>query len=177
MGGLPETMVRDLSRRTTVSLKEFLASEAEKLRSEQTEALTKRQEWIASVGRLLDRIKDWLAEADPRGILMIEEAPLRLSQQGVGTYEIPILTIGLGPREVRVKPVARFVAAPLRVTGRMQVPRAYGRVDMTNGLDRYMIFRVQMEPDDRWTIIEENGPLMKPFDQDSFESAFKSLLE
>jgi hypothetical protein len=172
------TKSRPSSRRTIVaSLKEFLASEAEKLRSEQSEALTKRAEWIAVVDRLLAQIKDWLGQADTQRILMIDEAPLRLSEQGLGTYEIPSLTIGLGTREVRIKPVARFVAAPLRVTGRMHVPRADGRVDMTNGLDRYMIFRTQQEPDDRWTIIEEDGPLMKPFDRKSFESALKSLLE
>ncbi len=163
--------------RTNVSLKEFLASEAEKLRGEQAEALTKRQEWVASVDRLLARIKEWLAEADARRILMIDESPIRIGERGLGTYEIPALTIGMGTREVRIKPIARFVAAPLRVAGSLQVPRAYGRVDMTNGLDRYMIFRVDMDPDDRWTIFEENGPLMKPFDRDSFESAFKSLLE
>jgi hypothetical protein len=159
------------------SLKEFLASEAEKLRSEQAEALTKRAEWIAAVERLLGQIKDWLGQADPERILRIDEAPLRIGEQGLGTYEIPGLTIGLGTREVRIKPVARHVLAPLRVTGRMHVPRAYGRVDLTNGLDRFMIFRTAKEPDDRWTIIEEDGPLMKPFDRDSFESAFQSLLE
>jgi hypothetical protein len=159
------------------SLKEFLESEADKLRSEQAAALTKREEWIASVTRLLAQIKDWLAQADTKRILMLDEAPLRLSEQGLGTYETPGLTIGLGTREVRIKPVARHVLAPLRVTGRMPVPRAYGRVDMTNGLDRYLIFRTAKEPDDHWTIIQEDGPLMEPFDQESFEAALKSLLE
>jgi hypothetical protein len=171
-------VTRVLTRRTIVaSLKEFLESEAEKLRSEQSEALTKREEWIAAVDRLLAQIKAWLAQADTKGILMIDGSPIRIGERGLGTYEIPALTIGMGTREVRIKPIARVVAAPLRETGRMPVPRAYGRVDMTNGLDRYMIFRTWKDPDDRWTIIEENGPLMEPFDQGSFESAFQSLLE
>jgi hypothetical protein len=160
-----------------VSLKEFLASEAEKLRSEQAEALTKRQEWVASVDRLLDRIKEWLAEADPRRILMIEEAPLRLSEQGLGTYVIPSLTIGLGPREVRIKPVARFVATPMRSTGVIFVPRVHGRVDMTDGLDKYLIFRVETDPQDRWSIIKQESSRLEPFDEDSFSSALMGLLE
>jgi hypothetical protein len=159
------------------SLKEFLESAAEKLRSEQAAALTKRQEWIAAVERLLAQIKEWLGQADTQRILRIDEAPLRIGEQGLGTYEIPALTIGLGPSEVRIKPVARYVAAPLRSTGIIQVPRAYGRVDMTNGLDRYMIFRTEMDPDDRWVMIEQNEPLMEQFDRKSFESALKSLLE
>jgi hypothetical protein len=159
------------------SLKEFLASEAEKLRSEQSEGLTKREEWIAAVDRLLGQIKDWLGQADTKQILMIDESPLRLREQGIGTFEMPSLTIGLGPREVHVKPVARHALAPLRSSDMTHLPRAYGRVDMTNGLDRYMIFRTEREPEDRWTIVEQNGPLVKPFDQYSFESAFQSLLE
>ena len=64
-----------------MSLKEYLASEAEKLRSEQSDAMKKREEWVASVGRLLAQIKEWLREADSRRILTIEEAPLRLREQ------------------------------------------------------------------------------------------------
>jgi len=159
------------------SLKEFLESEAEKLRSEQAAALTERQEWIAAVERLFAQIKEWLAQADTKRILMIDESPIRIAERGLGTYEIPALTIGLGTREACIKPVARHVAAPLRSTGSIQVPRAYGRVDMTNGLDRYMIFRTELEPDDRWIIIEQNEPLMEWFDRNSFEIALKSLLE
>ena len=159
------------------SLKEFLESEAEKLRSEQAAALTERQEWIAAVERLLAQTKEWLGEADTKRILMVEETPIRIAERGLGTYEIPALTIGLGTREVRIKPVARHVLAPLRVTGRFQVPRAYGRVDMTNGLDRFMIFRTELEPGDHWIITEEDEPLLERFERESFDSAFQSLLK
>jgi hypothetical protein len=167
-----------LTRRTIVaSLKEFLEAEAEKLRTEQAEALSKRQEWIATVSRLLSQIKVWLDQADTQRILMIEEAPLRLSEQGLGTYEIPSLTIGLGPREVRVKPIARYAATPLRSTGVIFIPRVHGRVDMTDGLNKYLIFRVETEPTDRWSIIKQDSSLLEPFDQDSFASALKGMLE
>ncbi len=159
------------------SLKEFLAGEAEKLRTEQSEAMTKREEWIAAVDRLLTQIKDWLQQADEGGILMIKETSFPISEQGMGTYEIGSLTLGLGPREVRVKPVARFVAAPLRSNGMIQVPRAYGRVDMTNGLEKYLILRTEKEPADRWTVIGQDSSRIERFDRSSFESAFKSLLE
>jgi hypothetical protein len=166
------------NRRSIVaSLKEFLTSEAEKLRSEQSEAVSKREEWVASVERLIAEMKEWLGQADTERVLMIDESPIRVGERGLGTYEVPALTIGLGTREVRVKPVARVVSAPLRATAMMQVPRAYGRVDMTNGLDRYLIFRVEKEAADRWTIVEQDGPLVEPFNRKSFESAFQRLLE
>jgi hypothetical protein len=159
------------------SLKEFLAGEAEKLRTEQSEAMTKREEWIAAVDRLLTQIKDWLEQADEGRILIIQETSLPISEQGIGTYEIRCLTLGLGPREVRVKPVARFVASPLRSNGVINIPRAYGRVDMTNGLEKYMLFRTEKEPSDRWSVIGQDSSRIERFDRNSFESAFKSLLE
>jgi hypothetical protein len=159
------------------SFSEFLASEADKLRAEQAEAMGKREEFVKSVQRLLGQIKEWLEQADVKRILMIDESPIRLSERGLGTYEVPALTIGLGTREVRVKPIARYVGAPLRATAMLQVPRAYGRVDLTNGLDRYLTFRVEKEVGDRWMIVEQDGPLVEPFDRTSFETALQRLLE
>jgi hypothetical protein len=159
------------------SLKEFLAGEAEKLRTEQSEAMKTRDEWISSVDRLFAQIKDWLQQADEGRILMIQEASFPISEQGIGTYEIPSLTMGVGMREVRVRPVARFVAAPLRSSGTIYIPRAYGRVDMSNGLDKFMIFRTEKDPIDHWTITGQDSYQVDRFDRNAFESAFKSLLE
>ncbi len=40
-----------------------------------------------------------------------------------------------------------------------------------------MIFRVEKGPEDRWSIIEQDGFRMRAFDQFAFEDAFKALLE
>jgi hypothetical protein len=80
-------------------------------------------------------------------------------------------------RELRVEPIARNVAGPLSATGVIHVSRAYGRVDLTDGLQRFMIFRVEKDPEDRWSIIKQDGFRMEAFDQCAFEEAFKALLE
>ena len=67
--------------------------------------------------------------------------------------------------------------APLRRQVSSRLVRAYGRVDLTNGLTKYMIFRVATDPEDRWNIIEQDGLQLRTLDQSSFEDAFKSLLE
>jgi hypothetical protein len=173
----PHYKTRPVTRRITVaSLKEYLAGEAEKLRTEQSEGMQKRHEWIAAVDRLLAQIKDWLQQADEGRILMIQEASFPISEQGIGTYEITSLTMGVGTREVRVKPVARFVAAPLRPNGTI-IPRAFGRVDMTNGFDKSLLLRTEKDPADRWMIIGQDSSRIERFDRNSFESAFQSLLE
>ncbi len=160
------------------SLKDFIAEQAEKLRTEEPLAAQKRDEWIAAVDRLNQQIEEWLAQADPdHHVLQVSERLYPLREEGIGSYEARGLSIRLGPREVRVEPIARNVAGPLSATGVISVNRAYGRVDLTDGLRKFLIFRVEKDPEDRWNIIEQDSFRMRTFDQSAFENAFKSLLE
>ena len=160
------------------SLKDFIAERVEKLRTEKPQADKKRDEWVDAVDRLNQQISEWLTQADPdHNVLEVCERPYQLREEGIGTYEVRGLSIGLGTREVRVEPIARNVAGPLSATGVIQVNRAYGRVDLTDGLKKFMIFRVEKDPEDRWKIIEQDGFQMQTFDQSAFEEALKSLLE
>ena len=154
----------DFVRRALVeSLKDFIASQAEKFRNEESQAADKRSEWVAAVDRLNQRIKDWLTYADPdHAILEVRETPCQLREEGIGSYEARGLLISLGRREIRVEPIARNVAGPLSSTGVIHVSRAYGRVDLTDGLQKFMIFRVERVPEDRWSIIEQDGFRMRP---------------
>ena len=86
-----ETGNKPCSRRIAVSLKEFLASEAEKLQSERSEAMKKRDEWVESVGRLLAQIEDWLGEADSGRVLTYRRGQMTLREAGIGTYDVPFL--------------------------------------------------------------------------------------
>jgi hypothetical protein len=159
------------------SFRDFLAEQAERIPDQETKAAKRRDEWIASLTRLNDRIKDWLQQDDPNHVLSVEDLTYKLREEGIGEYEVNGLSIGLGPRYVRLQPVARTVAGPLSSTGVVHIPRAYGRVDMTDGLRKFMLFRVETEPQDSWRIIEQDGYKVLPFDQQSFESALQSLLE
>ena len=138
----------------------------------------KPSEWVAAVDRLIEKIKAWLSYADPdHAILEVRETPCQLREEGIGGYEARGLVVRVGRRELRIEPIARNVAGPLSATGLIHVSRAYGRVDLTDGLQKYMIFRVEKVPEDRWTIIEQDGFRMRAFDQAAFEEAFKALLE
>ena len=160
------------------SLKEFIASHAEKFRNEQSQAANKCSEWVAAVGRLNQQITSWLSSADPdHAILDVRVTPYQLREEGIGSYVAPGLVITAGRRELRVQPVARCVAGPLSSTGVIHVNRAYGRVDLTDGLQKFMLFRLEKVPEDRWSIIEQDGFRMRAFDQAAFGEAFKALLE
>jgi hypothetical protein len=159
------------------TLKEFLASQADRLRAEESKAAQRRDEWLASLDRLYTQINSWIREADTASVLIIRDGFLPKRELGIGEYDARCLWIEIGSRQVRIEPVARTVAGPTSLTGVIHVPRAYGRVDMTNGLSKFMLFRVEKEPEDRWNIIEQDSYHMRPFNQTSFEEALQSLLE
>ena len=162
---------------TVGTLKDFLAEQAERLQAHGLEAARRRDEWVDAVARLVEHIETWLGEADPGRILDVREHFFELREIKIGTYKVLGLSILLGPTAVYIEPIARFVAGPHSMTGRIHVPRAFGRVDLTNGLERFMIFRVETDPEDRWIIIEQDGYVTRPFGREAFESALQSLLE
>ena len=159
------------------SLKEFLAEQADQLKGELSRAAAARDEWVAAVERLIAQVRGWIAEADPGRVLAIEERAVTIREEMIGSYEVPALTIILGVRSARVEPIARSVAGPLAATGAIHVPRAFGRVDLTNGLEKYMVFRTAKEPDGPWVIVKQDGYRMNHFDRKSFEAALQSLFE
>jgi hypothetical protein len=158
------------------SLKEFLSEQAEKLKAEKSDAAKKRDEWVGAVDRLNDEIRGWLGQADPSHILEIHVQSYHLREVGIGAYDVDGLTICLGKTEVRTQPIARNVVGPHSATGVIEIKQAYGRVDLTDGLRKYMIFRVDREPD-RWTIIAQDDFRALPFNQQTLERAFQSLVE
>jgi len=159
------------------SLKDFIAEQAERLRADEPEAVKKRDEWVGAVDRLNRRVRDWLDQADPdHKFIQVHGRLYQLREEGIGAYEARGLSIGIGPREIRLVPIARYVAGPLSATGVIHVNRAYGRVDLTDGLNKFLIFRVEKEPQDRWSIIEQDSFRTQTFDEAAFEEAFKSLL-
>ena len=159
------------------SLKEFLKEQAENLRTQEPERAKKRDEWVAAVDRLCNQIKEWLAQADAEKVLTVQGRSYERREEGIGSYTVSGISISLGPRHVDVVPVARKVVGPLSTTGVIYVPRAYGRVDLSNGLEKFMLFRVEREPEDRWSIVGQDRPQMERLDQSTFEAAFQSLLE
>jgi hypothetical protein len=168
---------RDAGDEAVGSFQQFLEEQATKVQSEKSKGLAKRHQWIESVERLKDRMKGWLGEIDPGKLLTPDESPtVWLNEVGLGRYQITGLTIWFGLREVRLEPVARNVPGSVATRGPIEIPRAFGRVDLTNGLDKYLIFRNAVEPEDRWLILDEERHEARPFDRQSFEDAMRDLL-
>jgi hypothetical protein len=159
------------------TLKEFLSERAEIERGRADEKKALQQEWIWAVRRLVQQIKDWLVDSDPSHLLEIDESYYEQREVDVGVYTAPGLVIRHEAREVRILPVARMVVGPLLSDGIIRMNRALGRVDMTDGTEKYMLFRTQKDPSDEWVIVEERGYTTRKFDRPAFEEAIQSLLE
>jgi hypothetical protein len=159
------------------TLKEFLAERAEIERSRADEKRAIQQEWRESLYRLVQQIQEWLVDSDPGHLLEIEESYHELREVNVGVYTAPGLVIRDEAREVRIVPIARMVVGPLLADGGVRMNRAFGRVDMTDGGEKFMLFRSQKDPSDEWVIVDDREYVVRKFDRQSFEEAMQRLLE
>jgi hypothetical protein len=172
------TSFTSLSRDHTVkTLKEFLSDRAEIERGRADAKKALQTEWIWSVRRLVQQVRDWLSDADQEGLLTIKEDYQEIRESELGVYTVPRLLIQLQAQEVSFVPISRMVVGPNLSNGMVHIARAYGRVDLKSGDRKYLLFRSQKEPTDSWVIVEDEGFTVKRFDRDSFEEAMQSLLQ
>ena len=154
------------------SLADFLKEKTEEWQSVFSKTKSVRDEWVRDVNQLIDRMEKWLRVADQNGILEIDVHDVEKREEKIGYYNVRGMTIRLGPREVRVKPIARFVvAAP--VGALLLSPQ--GRVDITNGEKQYLLYHLHDPAGNRWISLSPTRE-SRAFDQQTFESAIQDLL-
>lgn len=66
----------------------------------------------------------------------------------IGHYQLPVLSIRLGPREIQVKPISRDTIGTYRLPD-----RPHGRVDITNGVTTYRLYRLKDDQNGRWSVL------------------------
>ncbi len=140
----------------------------------QPERLRRRVEWIAALDQLYEQIIGWIRESDPEGILVIERMELERSEPSLGTYAAPALKISLGDAAVRVVPMGRDTHRTFRDDQGCD-HRYEGRVDFTDGLRKYILYRAADDGPPQWLVLDE---LDRPqrFDQRALETILWELL-
>ena len=158
------------------TLAEFLKDRLEEQRSRHDAEAESITSWIRSVETLIGYMEATLGAADPERALKLNRKPLRFREEGVGFYVIPSLTIEFVAREVRVVPISRKVVASFDES---EVParRASGRVDLTNGSEKFLLYRFVVDGNDRWMIADDRDYRIRPFGPEAFEAAIQRLLE
>jgi len=138
-------------------------------------------EWLAALRRLLEQIQNWLHAADPEGLLEVEPYEVQRAESRLGIYDAPALKIRLNADEVAVLPIGRYAIGPLPAEMYKALQGvagtdgpAGGRVDITDGERRYMLFRAIKSDPERWFAVDDLSKV-NLFDQARLEAILQDL--
>ena len=180
----------------STGFKEFLDKQAHKNQADTKTGKATIEEWRTSIKSLFDRIRGWLRESDPDCHIEIEESEENIKEPGLGPYRVPRLNLRAFGKWVGVIPKARLTVGTARPPQKSAPERAKGRVDITDELRRYVLYRFREGDSDVWMIdgleagydadaTEKSWPSQigyiprsdpRPFDQEAFERALMSYL-
>jgi hypothetical protein len=135
----------------------------------------RRSEWLAAINGLYDEIRGWLREDDPAGLLDIVPYQVSRTEPILGTYDAPALQILLGPAGVRVEPVGREVPFAVIRGASGALTEFAGRIDISDGLREYNLYRERHHNGDRWQIPDKRNRFTY-LDRDVFERILEELL-
>jgi hypothetical protein len=166
--GLPN----ETERANVMTFQEFLDKQAKQQHSSGWRE--QREEWIAAVGRLMEKLRDWLAESDPKKVLDVVPIEYRRIEPNLGIYIAPGLKISLNQAVVDVAPVGRNVIVTVGPHGDAGI-RAEGRVDITDGIRKYVLYRTFKDGQEIWYAIDERFQAA-PLDRSRLEAILQDLL-
>jgi hypothetical protein len=155
-----------------MTFREFLETKAQQ--SHHRERRERREEWITAVRQLVEQLRAWLAESDPAGVLDIVPMEIERAEPGLGIFRIPSLKISLGEAAVEVMPVGRYAVGMVGPQGDAGM-RAEGRVDITDGIRRYILYRTLQDAQEKWYALDERFQAV-PLDRARFEGILQDLL-
>jgi hypothetical protein len=155
-----------------MTFQEFLRKQASK--GETREKRERREEWVAAVKRLMDQLRAWLKESDPDQVLDVIPMEIERVEAGLGRYLVPGLVIRTGNSRVQVLPIGRSVVADL-VASNERPLNAEGRVDITDGVQRWMLYHTSHDGQETWYALDQRLRAA-PLDQTRFEAILVDLL-
>lgn len=157
-----------------VDFKEWLAQQG--ARKHDAAGRQKRiHEWTEAIVGLLDQMQAWLSEDDASKVLHIQRGQERKVELGIGTYSAQTMTIALFDRLVEIVPLASTVVGAIGRKGDLGF-RAEGRVDMSNGVEKYMLYHVVTPDGKKWFIVDDRDYEVRELTKPAFEAALQDLL-
>src|SRR5262249_38714300 len=132
------------------------------------------EEWLAALGRLFGRLRAWLDRSDPDKVLDVAQFEEVRYEPGLGSYPMPVLRIGVGEASVQVVPMGRNAVGLVSPPGQPGV-KAEGRVDITDGVRKYILYRTLPNGQEQWHVLGEDFQA-RPLDQERLEKILQDLL-
>jgi hypothetical protein len=159
---------------TRSTLSELLQERRESYEAESTRNKELIAEWVQAIERLFAQLCAWLETADPERILQVEKVNVEVHEPNVGHYLAPRLNIRAFGKWIGIIPKARKTVGTARPPRPGAPAHATGRVDITDEIRRYVLYRFEGEEDGSWFV---EGPLddsLKILTQELFEEALMS---
>jgi hypothetical protein len=154
---------------------EFLHQLAEKHQAEVEAGKATVDEWRGAIDELFARMRAWLKESDPGGLIEVEEGFQEITERGLGRYRVPRLNLRAFGKWMGIIPKARNTVGTAKPPQKSAPERAAGRVDITDELRRYVLYRFRDDGRNEWVIDDlQSGP--KQLDKEAFERALMSYL-
>jgi len=122
-----------------------------------------RNEWLADLRALGERIEEWLREPVAQELLRITKRKITLREEALGSYEVPSWQIHAPSRIISVLPVGRVIVGGV------------GRVDVECGLQRYLLIRTDRGKWEIWDAADRTKK-GRSLDEGSFTALLKHLL-
>jgi hypothetical protein len=135
------------------SFKEWVKQKTDESSSSERTQLV--NDWVHACLRLREQVKGWLNE-EGEGRIVFREVVIERSERRLGTYSTWKLVIGVGDETVELVPLGRNVFGSFGLPGETE-HRGAGRVDLTNGTRKYMLYRTIQAGEDVWYIIDEQS--------------------
>jgi hypothetical protein len=174
--GCRRSQKHDVERRMSTPFSDFLRQQAAKMQAEAKANQEVIDEWRTAIVQLFDQIPSWLATSDPDGIVRIDETQHEVTEPGLGRYTVPRLDLQIVGKWIGIIPKARKTVGTARPPQKSAPERATGRVDITDELRRYVLYRFpKNEGGESWQIDDLRSE-PKPLDQQTFETALMSYL-
>ena len=158
------------------SFKEFLRSQEDRLRAEQATQLQAKMRWIVAVRSLLVRIKDWIKESDPHGLVAFDHK-LVGDVDEVGHLRkidgLEKLSVSVGDQQTLICPAVREVLGPRWKPGEGTWA---GQVDLIGDSHGYELYWfLHADGRDEWYLRNTRDYQMKLLDRSSFDAALVDL--
>src|SRR5258707_1241515 len=136
----------------STAFREFLHQQAEKHQAEANAGKATIDEWRTAIEHLFDQIRAWLKESDPEGLIEIEPSQAEVREPGLGRYRVPRLDLRAFGKWIGIIPKARKTVGTATPPQKSAPERAEGRVDITDELRRYVLYRFRQGNTDVWLI-------------------------
>lgn len=121
---------------------DFLRQQKQDTQHKQENWAKIRESWITDLRALMSQFKAWLKDAVAEQLIEVQEHEVPLSEDNLGTYNAPSLTISAPrARSIHIVPKARLIFG------------GQGRVDFECGPNRAKLIRVDKE---HWKFVRED---------------------